>query len=100
MNILVLCTGNFARSMLVESILNASGRVTACSAGSQPRGDVHPQSIALLAAKGYPTTRLRSKSWDEFRIPAAPVMDAVITLCGSTAAETCPMCPGTPIRAH
>jgi arsenate reductase (thioredoxin) len=100
MNILVLCTGNSARSILLESILNKSGRVTAYSAGSQPRGDVHPQSIALLAANGYPTANLRSKSWDEFSTPSAPVMDAVITVCGSAAAEVCPMWPGTPIRAH
>ena len=100
MNILVLCTGNSARSILLEAILNASGRVTAYSAGSQPKGVVHPQSIALLAAKGYPTAGLRCKSWDEFSTPDAPVMDAVITVCGSAAAETCPMWPGTPVRAH
>jgi arsenate reductase (thioredoxin) len=100
MNILILCTGNSARSILLEAILNASGRVTAYSAGSQPKGTVHPQSIALLTAKGYTTAGLRSKSWDEFSAPGGPVMDAVITVCGSAAAETCPMWPGTPIRAH
>jgi arsenate reductase (thioredoxin) len=100
MNILVLCTGNSARSILLECILNASGRVTAYSAGSQPKGRVHPQSIAILVAKGYPTTGLRSKSWDEFSTPLSPVMHAVITVCGSAAAETCPIWPGTPIRAH
>jgi arsenate reductase (thioredoxin) len=100
MNILVLCTGNSARSILLESILNKSGHVTAYSAGSQPRGNVHPQSITLLSEKGYSTTGLRSKSWDEYSLPGAPIMDAVITVCGSAAAEACPMWPGTPIRAH
>lgn len=102
MNILVLCTGNSARSILLEAILNqqGAGRVTAFSAGSQPKGDVHPQSLRLLADKGYPIAGLRSKSWDEFAGPDAPVMDAVITVCGSAAAETCPIWPGTPLRAH
>ena len=100
MNILVLCTGNSARSILLECILNASSHVTAYSAGSQPKGSVHPQSIALLAEKGFSINGLRSKSWDEFSAPGAPVMDAVITVCGSAAAEVCPMWPGTPIRAH
>jgi arsenate reductase (thioredoxin) len=100
MNILVLCTGNSARSILLESILNKSGRVTAYSAGSQPNGAAHPQSIALLSEKGYSAAGLRSKSWDEFSALGAPIMDAVITVCGSAAAETCPIWPGTPIRAH
>jgi len=102
MNILVLCTGNSARSILLEAILNArsGGRVTAFSAGSQPKGAVHPASLALLRDKGLPTEGLRSKSWDEFAAPEAPVMDAVITVCGSAAAETCPMWPGAPLRAH
>jgi arsenate reductase (thioredoxin) len=100
MNILVLCTGNSARSILLESILNAAGRLTAFSAGSQPKGAVHPQSLALLSQMGYSTAGLRSKSWDEFVAPGAPVMDAVITVCGSAAAEVCPIWPGTPIRAH
>lgn len=102
MNILVLCTGNSARSILLEAILNAEsgGRVRAFSAGSRPRGDIHPETIALLRRKGLPTDGLRSKSWDEFAGPDAPEMDAVITVCGSAAAETCPMWPGTPMRAH
>lgn len=102
MNILVLCTGNSARSVLLEVILNAesNGRIKAFSAGSQPKGDVHPETLALLSRKGLPTTGLRSKSWDEFSGPDAPAMDAVITVCGSAAAEACPMWPGTPIRAH
>lgn len=102
MNILVLCTGNSARSILLESILNrlGAGRIRAYSAGSQPTGKVHPQSLALLARKGFDTSALHSKSWDVFAAPDAPTMDAVITVCGSAAAETCPIWPGTPIRAH
>lgn len=100
MNILVLCTGNSARSILLETILNASGRVTAYSAGSQPAGKVHPQSLRLLGELGMDTSAARSKSWDEFEGPDAPVMDAVITVCGSAAEETCPMWPGAPVRAH
>ncbi|MEM8576972.1 MAG: arsenate reductase ArsC [Pseudomonadota bacterium] len=102
MNILVLCTGNSARSILLEALLNArgAGRVTAYSAGSQPAGRVHPQSLRLLAAEGIETASARSKSWDEFAAPGAPVMDAVITVCGSAAEETCPIWPGAPVRAH
>ena len=102
MNILVLCTGNSARSILLEALLNrlGEGRITAYSAGSQPAGAVHPQSLKLLGAKGYETAGLRSKSWDEFARPDAPQMDAVITVCGSAAGETCPMWPGAPLRAH
>ena len=101
MNILVLCTGNSARSILLESILNTQcpGRVRAFSAGSQPTGKVHPQSLRLLAEKGHDTSRARSKSWDEFSADDAPIMDMVITVCGSAAGETCPMWPGAPIRA-
>lgn len=102
MNILVLCTGNSARSILLEAILNhrGKGRVTAFSAGSQPSGRVHPQSLTLLGQHGYDTSGARSKSWDEFAEAGAPTMDAVITVCGSAAAETCPMWPGAPVRAH
>ena len=102
MNILVLCTGNSARSILLESILNhaGKGRVTAYSAGSQPTGRVHPQSLTLLAEEGIGISHARSKSWDEFAEADAPVMDAVITVCGSAAEETCPMWPGAPVRAH
>jgi protein-tyrosine-phosphatase len=102
MNILVLCTGNSARSILLESILNTAGkgRVTAYSAGSQPAGAVHPQSLKLLAQKGHDTRAARSKSWDEFALPEAPKMDAVITVCASAAGETCPIWPGVPVRAH
>lgn len=102
MNILVLCTGNSARSILLECILNrdSGGRVKAWSAGSKPSGSVHPQSVDLLTRLGYPTSDLRSKGWDEFGAADAPQMDAVITVCGSAAGETCPIWPGTPIRAH
>jgi arsenate reductase len=102
MNILVLCTGNSARSILLESLLNrlGAGRVTAWSAGSRPAGRVHPASLGLLAAKGYDTAGLRSKSWDEFALPGAPKMDLVITVCGSAAGEACPIWPGAPLRAH
>ena len=102
MNILVLCTGNSARSILLESILThkSDGRITGFSAGSTPSGKVHPQSLILLAEKDYPTDGLRSKSWDEFGTDDAPQMDIVITVCGSAAAEECPYWPGAPIRVH
>lgn len=103
MNILVLCTGNSARSILLEAILNHHGAaegIRAWSAGSRPVGQVHPQSLRLLAARGYSIMGLRSKSWDEFGRAHAPVMDAVITVCGSAAGETCPLWPGAPARAH
>ena len=102
MNILVLCTGNSARSILLESIFNhlSGGRVKAWSAGSKPAGRVHPQSLRLLAEKGLPTDGLTSQSWDDYARDDAPVMDAVITVCGSAAEEECPYWPGAPLRAH
>ena len=102
MNILVLCTSNSARSILLESIFNThgDGRVRAFSAGSQPAGQVHPQSLTLLAEKGHLTGGARSKSWDEFAAGDAPEMDMVITVCSSAAGETCPIWPGAPVRAH
>jgi len=102
MNILVLCTGNSARSILLECILNklGAGRITAYSAGSKPAGAPHPVALALLKFKGYPIENLRSKSWDEFAVPGAPVMDAVITVCGNARVEVCPMWPGAPLRGH
>ncbi len=102
MNILVLCTGNSARSILLESILNRNGqgRITAYSAGSHPTGRVHPGAITLLSARGYDTDHLASKSWDVFAAPDAPVMDIVITVCAAAAGETCPYWPGAPVRAH
>ncbi|PIE12747.1 MAG: low molecular weight phosphatase family protein [Rhodobacterales bacterium] len=102
MNILVLCTGNSARSILLESLFNTlgDGRVTAFSAGSHPAREVHPQSLRLLGEKGHDTAGARSKSWDEFAQADAPEMDAVITVCASAAGETCPIWPGAPVRAH
>ncbi|GAB5436870.1 arsenate reductase ArsC [Falsiruegeria mediterranea] len=102
MNILVLCTGNSARSILLESIFNTegAGRVRAFSAGSQPSGKVHPQSLVLLGKEGHDTSNARSKSWEEFGAEDAPEMDIVITVCGSAAEETCPIWPGAPVRAH
>ena len=102
LNILILCTGNSARSILLEHILTqaSDGRIKAYSAGSQPSGQVHPQSLKLLGQKGYDTSGARSKSWDEFGLETAPKMDAVITVCGSAKGETCPIWPGAPLRAH
>lgn len=102
MNILVLCTGNSARSILGEVILNqfGAGRVTAFSAGSQPKGAVHPGALRLLAARGIDATGLHSKSWDVFTGPDALPIDLVLTVCGNAAGEACPISPGTPLRAH
>lgn len=101
-NILVLCTGNSARSVLAEAILNrdGAGRVRAWSAGSNPTGLVHPAALRMLARKGLKTDGYRSKSWDEFASPGAPRMDLVITVCAAAAGEVCPVWPGTPQRAH
>jgi protein-tyrosine-phosphatase len=102
MNILALCTRNAARSILLEALLNAEGggRIRAFSAGSEPAGAVHPLALAALAEAGLPTDGLRSKAWDEFAAPGAPVMDAVITVCDAAAATPCPYWPGAPVRAH
>ena len=102
MNILILCTGNSARSILLESILNhaSDDRVTAYSAGSHPAGAVHPQALALLRQLGHDISGARSKSWDEFVRVDAPRMDVVITVCSAAAGETCPLWPGAPVRAH
>lgn len=102
MNILVLCTGNSARSILLESIFNhtSNGRITAFSAGSNPTGKVHPQSLKLLTALGHDVAKARSKSWDEFAGDTAAQMDLVITVCGSAAGEACPHWPGAPLRCH
>lgn len=101
-NVLFLCTGNSARSILAESALNdmGAGRFRAHSAGSFPKGAVNPDAIALLERIGYPTAGLRSKSWDEFTGPGAPVMDFVFTVCDDAAGETCPIWPGHPMTAH
>lgn len=101
-NVLFICTGNSARSIMAEAILNkmAPGKFTAYSAGSRPKGAVHPQALALLERLGYPTAGLRSKSWDEFAGPNAPEMDFVFTVCGDAASEVCPVWPGQPMTAH
>ncbi len=102
MNVLVLCTGNSARSILLECILNKLGgdRLKAYSAGSRPVGQVHPMALRLLSRLGYTTSQLRSKSWDEFVTPDAHEMDIVVTVCGNAEKEVCPIWPGTPVRIH
>lgn len=101
-NVLFLCTGNSARSIIAESILNkdGAGRFRAWSAGSRPKGSVNPFALRVLGSRDYPTAGLRSKSWEEFSRPGAPVMDFVFTVCDNAASETCPVWPGQPMTAH
>ncbi|MDQ0316821.1 arsenate reductase ArsC [Amorphus orientalis] len=101
-NVLFLCTGNSARSILAEAILNrdGGGRFRAFSAGSHPRGEVHPYALDLLERLNFQTHDLRSKDWSEFAEPGAPVMDFVFTVCDRAAAESCPLWPGQPMTAH
>lgn len=102
LNILVLCTGNSARSILGEMLFNhlGRGRVRAYSAGSRPAGQVNPVALETLEKHGVPCAGARSKSWDEFAVPPAPTFDFIFTVCGNAAKETCPVWPGHPATAH
>lgn len=102
LNVLFLCTGNSARSILAESILNAvdPARFRAHSAGSHPAGRVNPFALELLERNGYPTGGLRSKNWEEFAAPGAPALDFIVTVCDNAAGEVCPVWPGRPVSAH
>lgn len=100
--VLFLCTGNSVRSIFAEAVLNriGAGRFRGHSAGSHPRGELHPNTLGLLRKNGFPTAGLRSKSWDEFAVPEAPELDFVFTVCDQAAGEVCPIWPGQPMTAH
>ena len=100
--VLFLCTGNSARSVIAEAILHrlGAGKFVAHSAGSMPKGEVHPETLALLQRLNYDTSAFRSKSWDEFAQPGAPPLDFVFTVCDNAAGEVCPIWPGQPMTAH
>lgn len=101
-NLLFLCTGNSARSIIAEAVLNkeGGGRFKAYSAGSMPKGEVNPHALSLVAALGFSASAFRSKSWDEFARPGAPPLDFVVTVCDNAAGEVCPIWPGQPMTAH
>src|SRR5437762_14260711 len=101
-NVLFLCTGNSARSVIAEATLKraGAGKFHAYSAGSHPKGQVHPETIRLLQSLGYDTAGFRSKSWGEFADPGAPLLDFVFTVCDNAAGDACPLWPGTPMTAH